>query len=133
VSSATKNAVCNHCTYKLVAIAYQRAPWFRLFREPLKLGMKWLVFWHQIDTEQYQVRTPGCRGCIRFYKMALFEKSSSFRWLHNQVNPVFNKLIAKIVTGEERRSAGAYAKAVSEGTLTEAEIAEWIKGLKTGL
>ena len=88
MSTATKNAVCNHCTYKLVAIAYQRA---------------------------------------------LFEKSASFRWLHNQINPIFNKLIAGIVTGEERRSAGVYAKAVSEGSLSEAEIAEWIKGMKTGL
>ena len=133
MNTATKNAVCNHCTYKLVAIAYQRAPWFRLFREPLKMGMRFLVFFHHIDTEKYQVRTPGCRGCIRFYKTALFEKSASFRWLHNQINPVFNKLIARIVTGEERRIAGAYAKGVSEGSLSEAEIAEWIKGMKTGL
>ena len=133
MNAAAKNVTCNHCTYKLVAIAYQRAPWFRLFREPLKLGMKWLVFWHRIDTGKYQVRTPGCSGCIRFYKTALFEKSATFSWLHNQINPIFNKLIARIVTGEERRSAGTYAKAVSEGTLSEAEIDEWIKGMRTGL
>jgi len=48
-------------------------------------------------------------------------------------HPEQDRLLNEIVTGEERRSAGAYAKAVSEGTLTEAEIAEWIKGLKTGL
>lgn len=133
MNTAIRNTACNHCTYKLVAIAYRRAPWFRLFREPLKLGMRWLVFLHSIDTEKYRVRTPGCSGCIRFYKTALFEKSASFRWLHNQINPVFNKLIARIVTNEERRGAGSYAKAVAEGSLSEAEIAKWIKGMKTGL
>ncbi len=126
-------AVCNHCTYKLVAIAYQRAPWFRLFREPLKLGMRLLAFVHRIDAKEYQVRTPGCYQCIRFYKTALFGKSISFRWLHNRINPVFNKLIAKIVTDEEKKEAKRYADSASEGKLSKEEAEKWMKDLKAGL
>jgi hypothetical protein len=126
-------AVCNHCTYKLVAIAYKRAPWFRLFREPLKLGMKWLVWVHSIDAREYRVRTPGCYQCIRFYKTALFKKSRSFRWLHDRVNPVFNKLIARIVTSDERKRAKTYADAASQGKLTQGEVEEWMKDLKASL
>lgn len=125
-----KYAVCNHCTYKLVAIAYKRTPWFRLFREPLVLGLRYLTFIHHIDAKEYQVRTPGCYQCIRFYKTALFGKSSSFRWLHNRFNPIFNKLIARIVTDEERKRAKVYADAASEGNISQEEADEWMKDLK---
>jgi len=133
INTSPEKVVCNHCTYKLVTIAYQRAPWFRLFREPLKLGMRWLAFWHHIDTKDYQVRTPGCYRCIRFYKTALIEKSVTFRWLHNKVNPIFNSLISRIVTDEERRQSRIYANAASEGRLSEEEVKRWMKGMKAGL
>lgn len=132
-SSEKKYAVCNHCTYKLVAIAYRRAPWFRLFREPLKLGMKYLAFIHRIDVKEYEVRTSGCYQCIRFYKTALFGKSASFRWLHNRFNPVFNKMIAKIVTEKERKAAKVYADAASAGEINREESEEWMKDLKATL
>jgi len=128
-----KYSVCKHCTYKLVAIAYQRAPWFRLFREPLKLGMRWLAFIHRIDAKEYQMRTPGCYQCIRFYKTALSGKSISFRWLHNRINPIFNKLIARIVTDEEKKEAKRYADAASEGRISREEAEEWMKNLKASL
>ena len=104
-----------------MSIAYQRAPWFRLFREPLVMGMRWLAWIHRVDARDYQVRTPGCYQCIRFYKTALFGKSASFRWLHNRFNPIFNKLIARIVTDEERKQAKVYADAASEGELNPPE------------
>jgi hypothetical protein len=126
-------AVCNHCTYKLVAIAYERAPWFRLFREPLKLGMRYLVFFHRIDAKEYEVRTPSCYRCIRFYKTALFKKSASFRWLHDRFNPIFNRLISGIVTDEERKQAKQYADAASSGNVTEEESKKWMVGLKSTL
>ncbi len=126
-------AICNHCTYKLVAIAYKRASWFRLFREPLTLGMRWLAWIHHVDAKEYRMRTPGCYQCIRFYKTALFKKSASFRWLHGQINPVFNKLIARIVTDKERKQAKVYAEKASQGNLTPEEVQEWMKGLKASL
>ena len=128
-----KYAVCNHCTYKLVAIAYKRAPWFRLFREPLLVGMRWLVWIHRVNAKEYRVRTPGCYQCIRFYKTALFGKSSSFRWLHNRLNPIFNKLIARIVTDDERKRAKVNADTASEGKVSQEEVDEWMKDLKASL
>jgi len=116
-----------------VAIAYQRTTWFRLFREPLRLGMRWLAFIHQIDTKEYLVRTSGCYQCIRFYKTELSEKSFIFRWLHSRINPVFNKLIANIVSDEEKKAAKRYAEYASEGKLSKEEVAEWMKDLKAGL
>lgn len=131
--SDEKYAVCNHCTYKLVAIAYKRAPWFRLFREPLKLGMQYLAFIHRIDAREYRVRTPSCYQCIRFYKTALFQKSASFRWLHDRFNPIFNKLLSRIVTNEERKQAKLYADAASSGDVSEEKSREWMVGLKSTL
>jgi len=53
-----KNAVCNTCTLKIVAIAYKRKPFFRFFREPLKTGMRILSWSYRINPEEYKVRTP---------------------------------------------------------------------------
>ena len=133
MTTEPKYAVCNHCTYKLVAIAYKRAPLFRIFREPLRLGMRWLAFIHRIDALDYVTRTPGCYQCIRFYKTALFDKSASFCWLHNRFNPVFNSLIRQIVTDAERKQAKVYADAASEGKVTQEETDDWMKGMKASL
>lgn len=105
-----KNAVCNTCTIRLVRIAYQRAPWFRVVREPLRLGMRSLAWLHRIDPAAYLVRTESCHGCMRFYKVALKEQSALFRWLNDRVNPAFDALLARIVTAEEVREAKAHAR-----------------------
>lgn len=105
-----KNAVCNTCTIRLVRIAYQRAPWFRLAREPLRLGLRGLAWLHRIDPNEYEVRTESCYGCLRFYKVALKERSALFRWLNDRVNPAFDALLERIVTAEEVREAKAYAR-----------------------
>jgi hypothetical protein len=44
-----KYTLCNTCTKKLVELACQRRPLFRLFREPLALGMRFLAWWHHVD------------------------------------------------------------------------------------
>ena len=127
-----KNAVCNTCTLKLVTIAYRRAPWFRLLREPLKLGMRLLARLHHVDTEEYAVRTPACYHCIRFYKVTLKEKSATFRWLHSWVDPVFDYFVERIVTDEELSRAKTYAQAASTGTLSKKEVEDWMCGMRTG-
>jgi hypothetical protein len=132
ISEAKKNAVCNSCTLKLVAIAYRRAPCFRLLREPLKLSMRFLARAYRVNTREYVVRTPACYDCIRFYKVALKEKSAIFRWLHRWINPVFDYFIERIVTGEELHQAKSYAQAASMGSLSEKEAEDWMRGLKTG-
>lgn len=109
------NAVCNTCTIRLIKIAYQRAPWFRLVREPLKWGMRILTFIHQINPSEYEVRTRGCYGCIRFYKTALKEKSGLFRFFNDRINPLFDAMIEQIVSPAEIQDAKGHARAAMAG------------------
>lgn len=108
-----KRAVCSTCTLKLVSLAYRRAPLFRLVREPLKWGMRGLAWLHRIDPAEYEVRTPGCYGCLRFYKTALKEKSALFRRLNHLVNPIFDAVLEQFVTREEVQQAKAHAQAAT--------------------
>lgn len=130
--SPGKNAICGTCTLKLVAIAYQRAPWFRLLREPLKLGMRVLSSIHRVNTADYVVRTPACYNCIRFYKVALKEKSATFRWIHAWINPLFDHFLERIVTDEELRRAKTYAQAASQGDLNKEQTDDWMRNMRTG-
>ena len=127
-----KNAVCNTCTLKLVAIAYKRKPIFRLFREPLKISMRILSWLYHIKSEEYEVRTSSCRGCIRFYKIALKGRSRIFRWLNNKVNPLFDRILESIVTEEELMKAKDYGKLAINGKVTAKKSNKWMKDLKTG-
>lgn len=126
--NAKKNAPCNTCTAKLVALAYRRAPWFRLCREPLKLGMRLLSRLHRVDPGAYELRTPRCRKCIRFYKIALKEKSALFRWLNDRGNPRFDTLMGRIVAAEEIARAKAYARAATAGEVSPKEAEAWMAG-----
>ncbi len=105
-----KPAVCNTCTLKLVEIAYKRRPWFMLVREPLKLGMMMLAWVCSVDPNEYDVRTASCKGCMRFYKMALKEKSALFRWLNSWVNAMFDNILETVVSKYEVAQAKSYAK-----------------------
>lgn len=103
-------ATCNTCTISLVAVAYRRAFWFRFVREPLKLGMLALAWFHRIDARDYPVRTESCYGCLRFVKTALKEKSPAFRLLNGRVNPIFDRIMESIVSLEEVRDAKTFAR-----------------------
>lgn len=127
-----KNAVCNTCTLKLVTIAYRRTPWFRLLREPLRLGMCFLSWIHRVNPSEYEVRTPQCFGCIRFYKVALKEKSALFRRMNDFFNPLFDARLEQIVTEEEIKAAKTYARAATEGKIIPEEAAKWMQGQRTG-
>jgi len=127
-----KNATCNTCTLKLVAIAYSRAPWFRLFREPLRLGMRFLSWIHRVNPSEDEVRTPNCFGCIRFYKVALKEKSGLFRRMNDRFNPLFDALLERIVTEEEVNQAKTYARAATDGKIMPDDAAKWMQGHHTG-
>ena len=134
MNTSTKNAVCGNCTLKLVSIAYRRAPWFRLVREPILVGMRFFVRIHHVTTDEYRPLTTACHNCIRFYKTALLKESAIFRWLHGWINPVFDYFLeGKIVTEEELSQAKVYAQAATRGTLSQEEIDDWMGGMKTGL
>ena len=109
-NAAGKYGACNTCTIRLVYTAYSRAPWFRLVREPLRYGMVVMGWWHGIDPKRYHVYTEGCRGCIRFTKEGLKERSALFRWLNGRINPMFDCILGGIVTAEEVVEAKQYAR-----------------------
>jgi len=109
-----KYFVCNTCTIKLVNLCCERKWWFYYFRLPLVMGMRILAAWHRIDPRDYMVRSEDCYGCIRFLKTALKEQSPVFRFLNDRINPVFDKVVGKIVTKEEIREAKDFAKSKTQ-------------------
>ena len=100
---------CGSCTLMLVKLAYKRTPGFILFRTPLVMGMRLMAWWHSIDARRYPAGNPECKGCVRFMKNELKEKSPTFRWLNDRVNPVFNRWRDAAVTPEEKAAAKAFA------------------------
>jgi hypothetical protein len=102
-------AVCNTCTVELVKLCKERAWWFHYFRAPLIAGMRLLAAWHGIDPRAYRVRSAECHGCLRFMKTALKEKSRIFCFLNNSINPIFDKIVERLVTEEELLGAKRYA------------------------
>jgi hypothetical protein len=53
--------------------------------------------------------------------------------MHGRVNPIFSYFMDRTVTADERKQAHLYALAACAGTLSEKEISDWMKGMKTGL
>ncbi len=131
----TKRPACGNCTLKCVSIAYKRAPWFRLVRAPLVVGIRYFAAIHHArsEVEAFPFPTNSCRGCLRFYKTVIMKKSASFRWLHRRLNPFFDFFVDRLVTPSERREAHEYAVAASAGTVTPEQSARWMLGMKTGL
>lgn len=100
-----KNAVCNTCTIRLVELCYQRVWWFRIFREPLVMGMRFLGRVYRVDVDEYEVRSEECQRCIRFLKTGLKDKSGLFRCLNGVIDPLFNRVRNSIVTDQELRES----------------------------
>ena len=109
-SNIRKNLVCNVCTVRLVEAAYRKAPWFRLVREPLRLGMRLMAFLYRVNPDDYEVCTPICYRCMRFNKIALKEKSALFRVLNSLINPMFDAMIERILSPAELRDAEQFAQ-----------------------
>lgn len=106
---------CGTCTIRLVALAYERAPWFRLIREPLRAGMLVFSRLHRIDVSASVVRSEACRGCVRFHKNLLKERSPMFRLLNRLVNPVFDGILVRIVGPAAISDAKVYARSATSG------------------
>jgi hypothetical protein len=102
--------VCKNCALMLVRIVYRRHWWFPLVREPLLLGMRLLAWQHGIDARSHGVRNPECRGCIRFMKAELEEKSLTFRFLNDRIGRTFTALRDARLSVEEREEAKRFAR-----------------------
>ena len=107
--SQAKRGVCNSCTLRVVYTAYERAPWLRLVREPLRWAMLLMGRWHQIDPADYEVPTAYCVGCLRWTKTGLKERSATFRWLNDRIDLPFMRLLWSVVTPQEREEAQRFA------------------------
>ncbi len=119
-----KTLVCKICTIKLVEAAYGHAWWFRLLREPLRLGMLAMGKLYGVDIAVYAVRDAACRGCPRMVKLELKERSALFRLLNTLINRHFDRLIERLLTGPERLEAEEFAEKAVHGEITK-------KGLMT--
>lgn len=76
--------------------------------------MRILAWLHRIDPRDYPVRTAECYGCNRFLKTVLKERSPVFSWLNNRINPLFDRLVEKIVLAEEIKEAKDYARQATQ-------------------
>jgi hypothetical protein len=102
--------VCKNCALMLARIVYRRHWWFPLVREPLVLGMRILALRHRIDARRHVVRNPECRGCIRFMKAELEEKSPTFRFLNNHIGEHFSNLRNARLSQAELEEAKRFAR-----------------------
>lgn len=112
-----KNLVCKICTVKLVEAAYGHAWWFRIVREPLRLGMLAMGRLYGVGTDAYDVRSAACRGCPRMVKLELKEKSALFRMLNNLVNPHFDRMMERLITEREQAEAREFAEKAVRGEI----------------
>jgi len=94
----------------LTRIVYRRHWWFPLVREPLVLGMRILALYHRIDARRYVVQNPECRGCIRFMKAELEEKSPTFRFLNGLIGEHFSNLRNSRLSQAELDDAKRFAR-----------------------
>lgn len=109
--AAATDLICKLCTIRLETLCYQRAWWFRPFREVLAAGVRLFALVSRIRPQRYRTRSPACYRCLRFQKNALKEQSAVFRWLDSYLNPLFNRLRDSLLTPEELAEARQYAAA----------------------
>lgn len=126
VVSGSDSAVCKLCTIRLERLCYQRAWWFRAFREVLATGIRAFALVYRIDPHDYEGRSKACHKCIRFRKNVLKERSRLFRWLDGYLNPLFNRVRDSLLTPEELDQARAFARQAATPEAVAAET--WAGG-----
>lgn len=96
---------CRGCAVLLIEKCYKKHKWFHLVREPLVWGMKYLAWVNGIDANKQAVKQSYCKGCIRFMKNGLEEKSATFNFLNRFIAPWFAKLRNRMVTEKDMNAA----------------------------
>lgn len=105
---------CRICTIRLEQICYERAWWFRAFREILATGIRGFAFVYRIPADHRLARSPMCFKCLRFRKNALQARSPLFNWLDGYLNPVFNRARDALLTPEELEKARELARRAAD-------------------
>jgi hypothetical protein len=101
---------CRMCTITLLELCYQRAWWFRTYREVFATGIRVFALFHPVPLEAYAARSSLCHGCLRFRKNAVRQNSPLFRWLDARLNPVFNRVRDSFLTKQEIEHAREFAR-----------------------
>jgi len=105
---------CRICTIRLEQICYQRAWWFRAFREILATGIRLFAFVYRIPADHRQARSAMCFKCLRFRKNALQARSPLFNRLDGYLNPLFNRARDALLTPDELEKARDLARRAAD-------------------
>jgi hypothetical protein len=118
-SEANTLSACKICTIRLEELCYQRAWWFRAFREVLATGIRLFAVALAIRTDKGKARSKKCYGCLRFRKNALKQRSPLFNWLDGYLNPLFNRARDSLLTPQELEQARALARSRADPHFAE--------------
>ncbi len=118
-SEANAFTACKICTIRLEELCYQRARWFRAFRETLATGIRLFAVALMIRTDGGKARSKKCHGCLRFRKNALKQRSPLFNWLDGYLNPIFNRVRNSLLTPQELEQARALARSRADASFAE--------------
>jgi hypothetical protein len=105
---------CRICTIRLEQICYQRAWWFRIFREILATGIRGFALAYRIPANHRLARSAMCFKCLRFRKNALQARSPLFNRLDAYLNPLFNRARDALLTPEELEKARELARRAAD-------------------
>ena len=118
-SEANAVSACKICTIRLEELCYQRAWWFRAFRETLATGIRFFAIALMIRTDGGKARSKKCHGCLRFRKNSLKQRSPLFNWLDGYLNPLFNRARDSLLTPQELEQARALARSRADPDFAE--------------
>ena len=107
-------APCRICTIRLEELCYQRAWWFRAFRELLASGIRLFALAYRIPADDHPPRSPMCHRCLRFRKNALQARSPLFNRLDGYLNPLFNRARDALLTPDELEKARQLARRAAD-------------------
>ena len=110
----SKISSCTICTIRLEELCYQRAWWFRAFREVLATGIRLYSLVSGISSNQHTARSKMCYRCLRFRKNILKERSPFFGWIDGYLNPLFNYARNSLLTPQELEDARTLAKKAAD-------------------
>lgn len=112
-------ASCKVCVIRLEHLCYQRAWWFRPFREVLATGIRLFALVYRVRPEAYAARSPMCYGCLRFRKNVVKQHSRLFNYFDRFLNPMFNRVRDSLLTEEELTWARDLARRAADRSFVE--------------